>query len=226
VSLAENIVAAQERIMQAAKDATPDTKLPRLIAVSKTRSVSDIQQAHNQGLRDFGENYLQEALKKITATQDLNLCWHFIGPIQSNKTSAIATHFDWVQSVDRLKIAQRLNDQRPEKENPLNVCLQVNIDQESSKSGLHPNELIPMSREFSNFDRLRLRGIMAIPAPEITYTKQLDAALRVAHLYEQLRQVKPEVDTLSLGMSSDLEAAIAAGANMVRIGTGIFGKRN
>ena len=226
MSLAENIVAVQERILQATKGENPATKLPRIIAVSKTRTVSDIRAVHEAGLRDFGENYLQEALEKIDATQDLDLHWHFIGPIQSNKTAAIATHFDWVQSVDRLKIAQRLNNQRPADKTPLNICLQVNADHETNKSGLHPDELISFAKKLVPFNRLRLRGIMAIPARKSEHAAQLEAAHRIAAMYHRLRQVRPEVDTLSLGMSGDLEAAVLAGSNMLRIGTDIFGSRN
>ena len=189
-----------------------------LIAVSKTKPASDLQQAIDCGQRHFGENYLQEALEKIDTLQGQDLIWHFIGPIQSNKTSHIAQSFDWVHSVDRLKIAKRLNDQRPSESGVLNVLLQINIDNEPSKSGVLPESVPEMVSAFQAFDRLQLRGFMCIPKPG-----QADQSFeKMASIFQQY----PELDTLSMGMSGDLESAIAHGATFVRIGTDIFGVRN
>lgn len=189
-----------------------------LIAVSKTKPASDLQQAIDCGQRHFGENYLQEALEKIDALQGQELIWHFIGPIQSNKTASIAEHFDWVHSVDRLKIAKRFNDQRPNELGVLNVLLQINIDNEPSKSGVLPEQVPEMVAAFSAFERLNLRGFMCIPKPG-----QADQS------FEKMTAIAgdyPQLDTLSMGMSGDLESAIAHGATFVRIGTDIFGARN
>lgn len=197
-----------------------------LIAVSKTKPTSDIEAAAACGLRHFGENYLQEALDKIEALQGLDLTWHFIGPIQSNKTRPIAEHFDWVHSVDRLKIAQRLSDQRPTSLEPLNICLQVNISNEDSKSGVSVEQAAELAREMTALPNIRLRGLMAIPKPSDDPAEQAAAFEAVATLFHTLSRTIPELDTLSMGMSQDLEAAIAAGSTMVRIGTDIFGARN
>ncbi len=195
------------------------------MAVSKTQSVSAVRAAAAAGLRDFGENYLQEALEKIEACRDLGLRWHFIGPIQSNKTRQIAANFDWVHSVDREKILRRLNDHRDSTLGPLSICLQVNISDEDSKSGMTPDELPGLAALADELPRLRLRGLMAIPAPSDDYAEQKAAADRLALLFRELQTRYPHLDTLSLGMSADLEAAIAAGSTMVRIGTAIFGPR-
>ena len=197
-----------------------------LIAVSKTKPAGDIEAAAACGLKDFGENYLQEALDKIEALGELNLTWHFIGPIQSNKTRPIAEHFDWVHSVDRLKIAQRLSDQRPAHMDPLNICLQVNISNEDTKSGVSAEQAPELAKAIATLPNIRLRGLMAIPKPSDDSTEQAAAFEAVATLFNKLRQTNPELDTLSMGMSQDLEAAIAAGSTMVRIGTDIFGARN
>lgn len=225
VSLAENIASVKDRIQQATKDANSPAKFPRIIAVSKTRSAHEVQLAAVEGLTDFGENYLQEALEKISETSALELTWHFIGLIQSNKTKAIAEHFDWVQSVDRLKIARRLSEQRPADLSPLQICLQVNLDSEESKSGVAPEMLFELAKQVAELSQLRLRGIMCIPAPQIDFDQQLETCKRAFKLYERLKQRHPDIDTLSLGMSADLEAAIIAGSTMVRIGTDIFGPR-
>lgn len=197
-----------------------------VLAVSKTRSAEEVRAAHACGLKDFGENYLQEALEKITALEDLPLTWHFIGPIQSNKTRAIAEHFAWVHSVDREKIARRLNDQRPAHLPPLNVCLQVNISGEMSKSGAAPDALPELVKAVAAMPQLRLRGLMAIPAATEDMGAQHEAFRRMRTLLTALREFAPHMDTLSMGMSADLEAAIAEGATIVRIGTAIFGPRS
>ncbi len=196
-----------------------------LLAVSKTRPASDLRAAFDCGIRQFGENYLQEALEKIAELKDLPLVWHFIGPIQSNKTRQIAAHFDWVQSVDRAKIARRLSEQRPEAMAALNICLQVNISGEDSKSGVAPAELPALAQTVDELPRLRLRGLMAIPAATDDPERQRASFAELNGLFRSLQQSHPEVDTLSMGMSGDFEAAIAEGATLIRIGTTIFGAR-
>jgi PLP dependent protein len=188
-----------------------------LIAVSKTKPASDLQQAIDAGQKHFGENYLQEALEKIQALKGQDLIWHFIGPIQSNKTTKIAENFAWVHSVDRLKIAKRLNDQRPENMEKLNILLQVNIDNEPTKSGLLIDEIDEIIPHFENFRNISLRGFMCIPNPD-------NSAQSFAKMAQILNKY-PNLDTLSMGMSSDLELAIENGATFVRIGSDIFGKR-
>ncbi len=179
-------------------------------------------------MRDFGENYLQDALDKQAGLEDLPLVWHFVGHVQSNKTRDIAHRFDWVHGVDRLKIARRLSDQRPGRnqgKEPLNVCLQVNIDDEPGKGGLHPDDLPEIASVVADLPKLRLRGLMAIPKPEIDPDRQRAAFRRVRELYEALRGRGLGLDTLSMGMSADMQAAIAEGATIVRIGTALFGPR-
>ena len=194
-----------------------------LLAVSKTQPAAAIREAAAAGIRDFGENYLQEALDKQAELSDLPLAWHFIGPIQSNKTKSIAEHFDWVHSVDRLKIAQRLSDQRPTALPPLNICLQVNVSGEASKSGCAPEELPKLAQAVAAMPHLRLRGLMCIPAPSEDPAEQRAAFARLRALRDELPLT---LDTLSMGMSQDLEAAIAEGATWVRIGTALFGARD
>ena len=222
-TIAENISTLAERIRHAAQAAQRDPSSVRLLAVSKTKPASDLREAYDAGLRDFGENYLQEALGKQTELSDLPLIWHFIGPIQSNKTRAIAEHFDWVHSVDRLKIAQRLSEQRPAELPPLNICIQVNVSGEASKSGCSPEDLPALAQAISALPQLRLRGLMAIPEPTENTDEQNAAFAAVRSLQAQLNL---PLDTLSMGMSHDLEAAIAQGATWVRIGTALFGARN
>ncbi|MCQ4241273.1 YggS family pyridoxal phosphate-dependent enzyme [Stutzerimonas stutzeri] len=221
-TIAKNIAKVATRIREAAQAAGRDPDSVGLLAVSKTQSAQAIREAHSAGLNDFGENYLQEALEKQADLADLALTWHFIGPIQSNKTKAIAEHFDWVHSVDRLKIAQRLSDQRPAELPPLNICLQVNVSLESSKSGCAPQEVAELVRAIAILPNLRLRGLMAIPEPTNDTAEQHAAFARVRQLQQEL---DAELDTLSMGMSQDLEAAIAEGATWVRIGTALFGAR-
>ena len=198
---------------------------PLLLAVSKTRTPEEIRAVAAAGCRDFGENYLQEALDKQTALRDLPLVWHFIGPLQSNKTRAIAAHFDWVHSLDREKIAQRLNDQRPAHLPPLQVCLQVNIDAEASKAGVLPDELPGLAEAVSRLPRLRLRGLMCIPEPRETTQDRHMPFAKLRYCMENLNTHGFRLDTLSMGMSDDLEAAIGEGSTIVRIGTALFGAR-
>lgn len=217
---------AVESTIQAACDAA---KRPRgtvqLLAVSKTFPADAIREAVAAGQTAFGENYLQEAEAKIAALAGAGLEWHFIGPIQSNKTRPLATHFDWVHTVERLKIAQRLSEQRPSDLSPLNVCLQVNISGEASKSGVSPAELPELARQVAALPHIRLRGLMAIPEPETDASKQRAAFAQVRALFDQLKGDGYALDTLSMGMSGDMAAAIAEGATIVRIGSAIFGDR-
>ena len=222
-TIEKNIAKVAARIREAAQAAGRDPATVGLLAVSKTQPAAAIREAFAAGLREFGENYLQEALDKQAELADLPLTWHFIGPIQSNKTKPIAEHFDWVHSVDRLKIAQRLSDQRPPQLPPLNVCLQVNVSGEASKSGCTPAELPQLAQAVAALPGLRLRGLMCIPAPSDDPVEQHAAFARLRTLCEQL---PAQLDTLSMGMSQDLEAAIAEGATWVRIGTALFGARD
>lgn len=196
----------------------------QLLAVSKSHSVASMIEAYEAGQRLFGENYLQESLNKQALLKDYAIEWHFIGPIQSNKTQAIAQHFDWVHSVDRLKIAQRLNDARQGMQTPLNICLQVNISAEETKSGLHENEVESLANEIARLPHLTLRGLMAIPAPTKDRAQQRAQFKKVHSIYQAL-QSSFNFDTLSIGMSDDYEAAIAEGSTMIRIGSAIFGAR-
>ncbi|KIC84244.1 YggS family pyridoxal phosphate-dependent enzyme [Pseudomonas sp. C5pp] len=222
-TLADNLSATSARIASAAQAAGRDPASVQLLAVSKTKPASAIREIHAAGVCDFGENYLQEALTKQQALGDLPLIWHFIGPIQSNKTKAIAEHFDWVHSVDRLKIAQRLSEQRPAGLPPLNICLQVNVSGEDSKSGCTPADLPALAKAVAALPNLRLRGLMAIPEPTDDRAAQEAAFATLRQLQEGLGL---GLDTLSMGMSHDLEAAIAQGATWVRIGTALFGARD
>lgn len=222
-TIAENISTLAERIRSAAQAVQRDPASVGLLAVSKTKPASDLREAYDAGLRDFGENYLQEALGKQVELSDLPLIWHFIGPIQSNKTRAIAENFAWVHSVDRLKIAQRLSEQRPPELPPLNICIQVNVSGEASKSGCSPEDLPALAQAISALPHLRLRGLMAIPEPTDDRDQQNASFAAVSTLQAQLGL---PLDTLSMGMSHDLEAAIAQGATWVRIGTALFGARS
>ncbi len=197
-----------------------------LLAVSKTKPAADIRSAYQAGQTDFGENYAQEAEHKIHELQDLQLTWHFIGPIQSNKTRLISRLFDWVHSVDRFKIAHRLDEQRPADKAPLDILLQVNIDDEASKSGVNAEQVLPLARQIADLKRVRLRGLMAIPAFASETDQQQASFAAMKRLFDQVRQEFPECDTLSMGMSGDMQAAIAQGSTLVRIGTAIFGARD
>ena len=214
------------RIDHAARASGRDPVAVSLLAVSKTFGPDRVREAAAAGQTDFGENYLQEALAKMDALAGLPLCWHFIGPIQSNKTRPIAARFAWVHSIDRLKIAERLSAQRPETMPPLEVCLEVNVSAEVSKGGVTPADLPGLARAVAGLPHMRLRGLMAIPAPQRDAAAQREAFRRVRHLFESLRDGGLELDTLSMGMSGDLEAAIAEGSTIVRVGRAIFGNRN
>ena len=222
-TIAGNIARVEARIRAAALAVQRDVTSIHLLAVSKTKPAGALREAHAAGIRDFGENYLQEARAKQIELADLPLCWHFIGPIQSNKTRDIAEHFAWVHSVDRLKIAQRLSEQRPADLPPLNICIQVNVSGEASKSGCTPADLPALAAAISALPRLKLRGLMAIPEPTEDRAEQDAAFAQVRTLQERLNM---GLDTLSMGMSHDLESAIAQGATWVRIGTALFGARD
>ena len=222
-TIADNIGVVSQRIRAAAEAVQRDPDSVHLLAVSKTKPAQAVREAYAAGLRDFGENYLQEALSKQVELTDLPLSWHFIGPIQSNKTRAIAEHFAWLHSVDRLKIAQRLSEQRPAELPPLNICIQVNVSGEASKSGCTPADLPTLANAISALPRLTLRGLMAIPEPTDDRAAQDAAFATVRDLQASLNL---PLDTLSMGMSHDLESAIAQGATWVRIGTALFGARD
>ncbi len=197
-----------------------------LLAVSKTRTVDEIMAAINEGQCHFGENYCQEAIEKIENIKHAGVIWHFIGPIQSNKTTQIAQNFDWVHTLDRIKIARRLNETRPESAGPLNVCVQINISGETSKSGISLDETTDFIKELGQFDRLNIRGLMSLPAPSDDFDQQRQAFSRLNNKLNDLNQSGANLDTLSIGTSQDMKAAIAEGATIVRIGTAIFGPRN
>ncbi|QAU35697.1 YggS family pyridoxal phosphate-dependent enzyme [Janthinobacterium sp. 17J80-10] len=228
--IAHNLQAVQARIAQAARAVSREPHEVSLLAVSKTFGASDVAAAAAAGQTAFGENYLQEALDKMAAVRETlpeaQLAWHFIGPIQSNKTRPIAEHFDWVHSVDREKIAQRLSDQRPAHLPPLNVCVQVNVSNEASKSGAPLLDVAAIAQAVAAMPRLRLRGLMAIPEPSDDVAEQRAAFGQVRRLFDTLRAAGLPLDTLSMGMSGDLEAAVAEGATIVRVGTAIFGRRS
>ena len=223
-SVTHNIAKVHARINAAEKLAGRTRGIVQLIAVSKTRSANEIREAVAAGSNHFGENYLQEALDKQRDLTDLPIIWHFIGPIQSNKTASIAQHFDWVHSVDRLKIARRLSEQRS-RAALLNVCIQVNISAEDSKSGVTLDQVAPLAESISNLPNLKLRGFMAIPSPQLSDEQLYQQFSSLEKLRHTLNQQGFALDTLSIGMSNDLECAIRAGATMVRIGTAIFGPR-
>ena len=225
--IADNLQAVHERIRRACASAGRPVTSVHLLAVSKTFGPEAVRAASAAGQRAFGENYIQEAVEKIAALQDLPLEWHCIGPVQSNKTRLVAELFDWVHSVDRLKIAQRLSEQRSVHLPPLQVCLQVNTDGGPTKSGVQPREVVELAREVLALPRLVLRGMMTIPDPVEGFDAQVALHRRATALFEQVRTelAPPQWDTLSMGMTADLEAAITAGSTLVRVGTAIFGKR-
>ena len=229
VTIADNLQAVEATIAAAVNDAGRARSSVQLLAVSKTFPAEAVLEAMAAGQRAFGENYLQEGVEKIAAVAraqpDTPVEWHFIGPIQSNKTRPIATHFSWVHTVERLKIAQRLSEQRPPDMAPLNICLQVNISGEATKSGATPEELPALARQVAALPNLRLRGLMAIPEPQADPALQRAAFARLRKLGETLRAVGLPVDTLSMGMSGDMAAAILEGATIVRVGSAIFGTR-
>ncbi|WP_339544093.1 YggS family pyridoxal phosphate-dependent enzyme [Pseudomonas sp. RA_35y_Pfl2_P32] len=226
-TIADNISQVAARIRSAEQAAQRAANSVQLLAVSKTKPAAAVREACAAGVRDFGENYLQEALGKQRELTDLPLCWHFIGPIQSNKTRDIAQNFAWVHSVDRLKIAQRLSEQRPAELPALNICIQVNVSGEASKSGCTPADLPALAAAISALPRLTLRGLMAIPEPTDDRAEQDAAFAAVRELNNSLYDsLNLPLDTLSMGMSHDLESAIAQGATWVRIGTALFGARD
>jgi len=208
------------------KDHSREPGSVSLLAVSKTKPADLVRQASTAGHTEFGENYVEEGVGKIQELADLNLTWHFIGHIQSNKTRVIASHYDWVQSVDRLKIAKRLAEHRSKELAPLNICIQLKIDAEESKSGCTTTELDELAAFIDSAETLSLRGLMAIPAPRTELSEQRQVFAELHSWYEKLRSSHASVDTLSMGMSGDMEAAIAEGATMVRIGTAVFGSRD
>ncbi len=225
-NIGKNLDAVRDRIARAARDNGRDPDSVLLLAVAKKKPVEDIRRAYELGQRDFGENYLQEAQQKIQSLADLDIRWHFIGAIQSNKTRDIAEAFAWAHCIDRLKIARRLSEQRPDGLAALNVCIQVNVDREASKAGIELDAVEDLAGEIAELPRLRLRGLMAIPAPRDDYQAQREPFARLRVALESLQQRGLGCDTLSMGMTQDLEAAIAEGATLVRVGTAIFGERN
>jgi pyridoxal phosphate enzyme (YggS family) len=229
-TISANLQAVQSHINNAAQKADRSPSAISLLAVSKTCTAQAVIEAARAGQHAFGENYEQEGIRKIRQIKeiapDLDLEWHFIGPIQGNKTRGIAANFDWVHSVDRERIARRLSEQRPDGMSPLNVCLQVNISHEDSKSGMDEQEIMALAKTVSTLPGLKLRGLMAIPEPENDPEKQRGPFRQLKNLYDQLQKQGYELDTLSMGMTADMDAAIAEGATIVRIGTAIFGARN
>ena len=221
----ENLAVISQRIANAERQFGREPGSVRLLAVSKTQPLDRVQAALTAGQLCFGENQLQDALSKITPLQRQKIEWHFIGPIQANKTQPIATHFSWVHSVDREKIAHRLSAQRASDASALNVCIQVNISRESTKTGVGMDEIYPLAEIIANLPRLRLRGLMAIPAPQPGIEEQRLALRPLAKAFTELQNTGFALDTLSMGMTDDLEAAIAEGATIVRIGTALFGRR-
>jgi hypothetical protein len=225
-SIADALDRVRDRIARAAQAANRDPADITLVAVSKTKPVDRVRDALDHGQRDFGENYLQDALAKIGALTEREPLWHFIGDIQSNKTRDIASNFAWAHAIDRFKIARRLSDQRPEGLAPLNLCIQVNIDGEASKSGLAPDAVVELADQIVELEHVRLRGLMTIPAPRDDEAGQRKPFAALRALMQRLNDRGHALDTLSMGMSTDLEAAIAEGATHVRVGTDIFGARD
>ncbi len=224
-NIADNLGKIHLQIRAAEANAHRAAGSVTLLAVSKTQPASALREAYAAGQTAFGENYLQEALEKIESLSDLKILWHFIGPLQSNKTRKVAENFAWVHSVDRLKLAERLSEQRPGHLPPLQICLQVNISQEQGKSGCAPESVIELARAIQPLPNITLRGLMAIPQATDNPQEQQQAFHALAELLKSLQNEFPEMDTLSMGMSGDMEMAIAEGATIVRIGTAIFGAR-
>ncbi|MBC7601355.1 MAG: YggS family pyridoxal phosphate-dependent enzyme [Ramlibacter sp.] len=220
-----NLQRVRERIVSACAAAGRPVTDVTLLAVSKTFGPDAVTKAFSCGQHAFGENYIQEAVEKIALLSELAIEWHCIGPIQSNKTRLVAANFDWVHTVDRLKTAQRLSEQRPENLPPLNVCIQVNVDAGATKSGIAPDQVVALANEIQQLPRMRLRGLMTIPEPAADFEAQMAVHLKAKSLFDELRGRGIDLDTLSMGMTGDLEAAIAAGSTMVRVGTAIFGSR-
>jgi len=223
--LEKNILKVDRRIRAAEQASGRATGAVSLLAVSKTKPSELVRLAHGFGLSAFGENYAQEMADKVAALADLPLSWHFIGPIQSNKTALIAEISDWVHSIDRLKVARRLSEQRPDNKAPLNVLVQINTSNEDSKSGVRPDAAPELIAAINELPRLRLRGLMTIPAATSDQTAQREPFRQLRELMDRLSDLRPQLDTLSMGMSGDLEAAVSEGANIVRVGTDVFGAR-
>ena len=230
MDIQHNLNLIHQKIETACEEAKRNQDTVKLLAVSKTKPISAILSAYQAEQIAFGENYVQEGVEKIQyfESQGINLEWYFIGPLQSNKTRLVAEHFDWMQTLDRAKIADRLNEQRPTNKAPLNVLIQVNISDEESKSGIQPAEMLTLAKHIENLPHLHLRGLMAIPAPTDNIAEQENAFRKMFALFEQLKQALPnqQIDTLSMGMTNDMPSAIKCGSTMVRIGTAIFGSRN
>ncbi|TVP15015.1 YggS family pyridoxal phosphate-dependent enzyme [Shewanella sp. KCT] len=227
-TIADRLADAHQRIAQAAQNSSRDSRDIQLLAVSKTKPIDQIVAAYDAGQRLFGENYVQEGEEKINALRESHgdIEWHFIGPLQSNKTKSIAEHFDWLHTLSREKIAKRLSEQRPSHLPPLQVCIQVNVSQEESKSGVNPDEVAHLAEIIASLPKLTLRGLMAIPTATDDVALQQAEFSQMQAQFEALKQQHPSLDTLSMGMSQDLEQAIAAGSTMVRIGSAIFGARD
>lgn len=225
-TIATQLQTVRARIAAACLAAGRDPQAVRLLAVSKTFGPDAVAEAYAAGQAAFGENYIQEAVEKMATLSHLPLEWHCIGPIQSNKTRLVAQHFAWVHTVDRLKIAQRLSEQRPPELPPLQVCIQVNVDGGPTKSGVAPNEALGLAREVAALPRLCLRGLMCIPEPAPDFEASCAVFMRAKALFDQINEAGLQLDTLSMGMTADLEAAIHAGSTMVRVGTAIFGGRS
>ena len=223
--IAENLEVLHARIAQACTQAGRPVHAVQLLAVSKTFGAEAVQQAFDAGQRAFGENYIQEAVEKISMLAQLPVQWHCIGPIQSNKTRLVAQHFHWAHTVDRLKIAQRLSEQRPDDLPPLQVCIQVNVDGGPTKSGVLPEEALALAQAVAALPRLRLRGIMCIPEPAQDFAAACAVFVKARALFDALLAQGLVLDTLSMGMSADLEAAVASGSTLVRVGSAIFGAR-
>ena len=225
-TICANLQAVRARIHDAARRAGRSPDEVRLLAVSKTWPATFVREAAEAGQRAFGENYVQEGVRKMTEVGLPDLEWHFIGPLQSNKTRPVAEAFDWVHSIDRFKIAERLSQQRPETLAPLQVCLQVNISDEPTKSGVSPDDALSLARQIAGLPRLKLRGLMAIPAASEDVVQQRRTFRKLRELFDTINKMGFGLDTLSMGMSNDFEAAIAEGATLVRIGTALFGERH
>ena len=225
MAIQQKLMQVRQELQDATESSHRDMNSVTLLAVSKGQEINKIRDAYQSGQKSFGESYVQESKVKIEQLQDLAICWHFIGPIQSNKTAEIAKDFDWVQSIDRVKIARRLNDQRPEKKGPLQVCVQVNLFEESTKQGATLAELPALLQQVEQLPQLNLRGIMAIPPKQSQPEQQFKQFAAIAELFKQYQTQFPHMDTLSMGMSGDMTAAIAAGSTLVRVGSAIFGPR-
>ena len=223
--ISSNLQTVRDRIVQACNSCGRNSATPALLAVSKRFDASAVREAFAAGQTAFGENYIQEGVEKIASLRDLPLEWHCIGPVQSNKTRLVAEHFDWVHSIDRLKIAERLSAQRPADQPALNVCIQVNIDGSDSKSGVDPQAVLDLARQITALPRLRLRGLMTIPAPAPDYAAACVPHQHAHALFLRLQAAGLPLDTLSMGMSADLEAAVHSGSTMLRVGSAIFGAR-